>query len=110
MDIPTKCELGNTIFKKLFYENSKLNKRIKNFSPIILLKLNGILLKTENINIKPFKDEIKEYSEVEFFSVIIKSPEKTNRLSEIIMRSIPYPLVLIFQNTIKYKFLLLIKG
>ena len=29
MDIPPKCKLGSTIFKKQFYENAKLNKSDK---------------------------------------------------------------------------------
>lgn len=99
MGIPKKCELDNTIFKKLFYENSKLTIADKKLftNNIVKIKWNHCL-KPGTINIKLFKDEIREYSEVEFFSVLINSPEKTNRLSEIIMRSIPYPLVLTFQE------------
>lgn len=98
MDIPQKCELGNTIFKKHFYENAKLNKADRELFIRHVDKIKwDYCLKPTNINIKSFKDDIREYNEVEFLTVQIKIPDKTNRLAEIIMRSIPYPMVLIFE-------------
>jgi len=105
MDIPPKCELGRTIFKKLFFENAKLNRADKELFIRHVEKIKwNYCLKPTNINIKPFKDDIREYSEVEFITVKIKFPDKTKRLAEIIMRSIPYPIVLIFENNNKIQF------
>lgn len=97
--IPKTCLVDNTIFKKLFYENANLNQADKKLfiNHIDKIKWN-YCLKNETINIKPFKDEIREYNEVEFFTVLVKSLVKTNRLAEIIMRTIPYPIVLTFQH------------
>lgn len=99
MEIPKKCELGSTIFKKLFYENAKLNRADKELFIRHVDKIKwDYCLKPTNINIKPFKDDIREYNEVEFITVKIKFTNKTKRLAEIIMRSIPYPMVLVFEN------------
>jgi len=99
MNIPSKCELGNTIFKKLFYENAKLNRADKELFIRHVDKIKwNYCLKPINIPIKPFKDDIREYNEIEVITVKIKLSNKTKRLAEIIMRSIPYPMVLVFEN------------
>lgn len=99
MNIPKQCELGSTIFKKHFYENAKLNKKDKELFIRHVDKIKwDYCLKPTNISIKQFKDDIREYNEIEFIKVKIKVPDKTKRLAEIIMRSIPYPMILIFEN------------
>lgn len=97
-DIPVKCELGNTVFKKFFYENAKLNRSDRDLFIQSIDKIKWeYCLKNETINIKPFKDDIREYSEVEILKIELKTPNKTKRIAEIVMRAIPYPMVLIFQ-------------
>lgn len=41
MNIPRRCEVGNTIFKKLFYENSNMGTKDKDILQIILIKYSG---------------------------------------------------------------------
>ncbi len=100
MDIPKNCEVGNTIFKKLFLENAKLSKADKD---IFIKNIDKIKwdysLKTDNINIKSYKDDDKEYTEIEFITIKLRSPGKTKRIAEIIMRTIPYPMILTFENS-----------
>ena len=55
------------------------------------------------MNIKPFKDEIREYNEIEFINVLLKVPYKIKRIADIIMRTIPYPIVLTFENENKIR-------
>jgi len=99
-DIPVKCELGNTVFKKFFYENAKLNRSDRDLFIQSIDKIKWeYCLKNETINIKPFKDDIREYGEVEILKIELKIPNKTKRIAEIVMRAIPYPMVLIFQYT-----------
>lgn len=97
LSIPLECRLNNTIYKKLFYENASMNKRDKeiftnNIDKIIWL----YSLKKDTINIKPYKDEEKEYEEVEFIQVNLNSENKYKNIAEIIQRTIPYPMILIF--------------
>jgi hypothetical protein len=54
-------------------------------------------LKPETINIPAYKDEVRDYPEIEIIEVLITKDYKLNRIAEIIMRTIPYPMVLIFK-------------
>lgn len=100
MDIPKNCEIGNTIFKKLFLENAKLSKADKDIFTKNIDKIKwDYSLKTDNINIKSYEDDNKEYTEIEFITIKLRSPVKTKRIAEIIMRTIPYPMILTFENS-----------
>lgn len=97
-NIPTSCEVNNTIFKKLFYENtlmSKFDKKIfhKDIDKILWL----YSLKEDTINIRPYKDEVREYEEIAIIQVILLNDTKLKRISEIIQKTIPYPLILVFK-------------
>ncbi|HUV85282.1 MAG TPA: DUF4391 domain-containing protein, partial [Methanosarcinales archaeon] len=54
-------------------------------------------LKPETINIKAFKDDIRDYPEIEVVEVEVLKDSKLRRIAEIIMRTIPYPMLLIFR-------------
>jgi hypothetical protein len=100
IEIPRKCEVGNTIFKKLFFENAKMNRTDKETFTKDIEKIKwDYNLKKDNINIKPYKDGIWDFPEVEFVTVKLKNSDKTNRIAEIIMRTIPYPMVLCFEKS-----------
>lgn len=96
--IPASCEVNNTIFKKMFYENaymSKVDKEIfqKDIDKIVWL----YSFKEDTINIRPYKDENREYEEIAVIEVILLNDTKIKRISEIIQRTIPYPLILVFK-------------
>lgn len=98
MNIPKPCEVGNTIFKKLFYDNADLNKTDRDLFTEQIDKINwAYCFKPETINIKPYKDEVREYPEIEIIEVKLLTAGKTKRIAEIIMRTIPYPMLLIFR-------------
>ena len=60
-------------------------------------------LKPETINIPAYKDEVRDYPEVEVIEVLVHKGYKLKRIAEIIMRTIPYPMVLIFKLEDKRK-------
>ncbi|GAB4310766.1 MAG: hypothetical protein Kow0019_08890 [Methanobacteriaceae archaeon] len=98
LDIPESCKVGNVIYKKLFYENMELKKADRDIFIKYVDKIRWCYsLKENNINIKKFKDEKREYDEIEFINVYLKAPKKLKRLADIIMRTIPYPMVLSFE-------------
>lgn len=100
INIPQKCEVGNKIHKKLFYENSKMSRSDKDTFTKNINRINwDYSLKSDNINIKPYSDDIREYDEIEFINVNLRSPKKTKRIADIIMRTIPYPMLLTFENS-----------
>lgn len=98
LNIPDTCKVENTIFKKLFYENADLSTNDKNLFINEISKITWVYcLKPETINILPYKDDIREYQEIEVIEVELLGDSKLRRIAEIIMRTIPYPMMLIFK-------------
>lgn len=98
LNIPRACEVGNTIYKKLFYENADLNSSDKSLFADGISKITWLYcLKPEAINIQPYKDDIRDYPEIEVLEVEVTKDNKLKRIAEIIMRTIPYPMLLIFR-------------
>jgi hypothetical protein len=54
-------------------------------------------LKPETINIQPYNDDNRDYPEIEVIEVEVTKDAKLMRIAEIIMRTIPYPMLLIFK-------------
>ena len=105
LNIPQGCEVKNTVFKKLFYENADISVIDKVIFIEVIKKITWLYcLKTENTNIQPYKDETREYVEIEFIEVELNDDKRLNRMAEIIMRTIPYPMVLVFRLTDNLKF------
>lgn len=97
--IPHSCYLGKRIFKKLFYENTKLNATDKKtFSNDIEAIEWRYTLKPETINISRYEDDEREYFEVAVIQVTLKDPKRYRRIAQIIQRAIPYPLLIVFKH------------
>ena len=104
LNIPDSCFIGNTIYKKLFYENADLSTSDKSLFTDTISKITWIYcLKPETINIPAYKDEVRDYPEIEVIEVLVHKDYKLKRIAEIIMRTIPYPMVLIFKLEAKRK-------
>lgn len=97
LNIPSSCAVRNTIFKKYFYDTGDLSTSDKALFTQIEKIVWLFCLKPETINIPPYKDEVRDYPEIEFIEVSLAHDTKLRRIAEIIMRAIPYPLVLIFR-------------
>ena len=101
--IPDTCFLGKKVFKKLFIGNAALTSSDKkSFQSDIDAIVWLYTLKPSTIHIKPYHNETCEYQEIAVLEVSLKQEKKIKRLAEVIHRSIPYPLLLIFtfQNTL----------
>ncbi|MFA5557736.1 MAG: DUF4391 domain-containing protein [Flavobacteriaceae bacterium] len=97
LNIPDTCYIGNTIYKKLFYENADLSANDKSLFTDVINKIKWIYcLKPETINIPAFKDNMWDYPEIEVIEVDVNKDYKLKRIAETIMRTIPYPILLIF--------------
>lgn len=104
LKIPDSCFIDNTIYKKLFYENADLSTSDKSLFTDTISKITWLYcLKSETINIAAYKDEVRDYPEVEVIEVLVHKDYKLKRIAEIIMRTIPYPMVLIFKLEAKRK-------
>ena len=98
LNISDSCFIGNTIYKKLFYENADLASGDKSLFTDAINKITWVYcLKPETINIPPFKDQVRDYPEIEVIEVDVNKDYKLKRIAEIIMRTIPYPMLLIFK-------------
>ena len=105
LNIPDICFIGNTIYKKLFYENADLSTSDKSLFIDTISKLTWLYcLKPETINIVAYKDEVRDYPEIEVIEVLVNKDYKLKRIAEIIMRTIPYPMLLIFKLEDKRQF------
>lgn len=97
LNIPDSCFVGNVIYKKLFYENADLGTRDKAIFTEAIEKIRWVYcLKPETINIPVYKDQERDYPEMEVIEVRLKEDKNLKRIAEIIMRTIPYPMLLVF--------------
>ena len=98
LNVPDSCFIGNTIYKKLFHENADLSGGDKSLFTGVINKITWIYcLKPETINIASYKDQIRNYPEIEVIEIDVNKDYKLKRIAEIIMRTIPYPMLLIFK-------------
>ena len=105
LNIPGSCFIGNTVYKKLFYENADLSTSDKSLFTDTINKITWLYcLKPETINIPAYKDEVRDYPEIEVIEVLVHKDYKLKRITEIIMRTIPYPMLLIFKLEDKRQF------
>ena len=99
MAIPESCYLGKRVFKKLFFENAKLNSTDKKvFREDIDTIIWQYTLKSTTIQIQPYEDNEREYPEIAVLQINFKNSKRYKRVAQVIHRAIPYPLVLIFSD------------
>lgn len=99
LNIPRVCAAEKTVFKKLFYENGNVSPADRRlFTENVGRIVWECCLKPGNVNIQPYQDEARDYPEAEVLSVELQGEKGIGRLAEIILRTIPYPMLLIFQK------------
>ncbi|AWK52500.1 DUF4391 domain-containing protein [Clostridium beijerinckii] len=99
MKIPAECNVGSTIFKKLFYENGTMATSDKDmFTNDIEKIIWKYSFKKENLNIKPFKNEELDYEEIALIEVSLVKESKYKKICEIIQKIIPYPLIIVLTH------------
>lgn len=95
LGLPKNCALGNVIFKKTFTEQGDLSKSEKQIlSDQIEKVIWHYSIKPTNINIDAYKDDQREYPEIEVIEVKVASKDKVKKVIEMIMTTIPYPMIL----------------
>lgn len=98
LHIPQPCLVDKTVAKKLFAEASDLSKADKTLLSEAVEKITWkYCLKNEFIPIQPYTDEVRDYPEVEVLEVSLAVEKGLRRLAEIVMRAIPYPMLLVFR-------------
>lgn len=104
LNIPDECRINRTVFKKMFYDNAALSKGDKNLFVDSIDKITWIYcLNQDNMNVPAYATEEREYLEIEVMEVVLSENKGIKRIAEIIMRAIPYPMMLIFCFEGKYQ-------
>lgn len=102
LNIPEKCKVDKTVFKKLFEQANDGHKNILDAKDRECLKKDIAKItwlysfKPSTINIPAFKTEIREYLEVAVLLVEVVDRKNIERIHHFFNRSIPYPLVILF--------------
>lgn len=97
--LPENCLLEKRIYKKLFYENTRMNTTDKKWFTADIDNITWMYsLKPELTVIHAFEEEQFSYEEVTVVELEVSSSNHLKRLSDIIHRSIPYPLLLIYRE------------
>jgi len=96
-DFPKTCELNKVIYKKFFFDNASLNVTEKKALKEDVEKIKWLYtLKPDTININEYIDETREYLEIAVLLIELNKINRTKCLSELIHKSIPYPLMILF--------------
>lgn len=103
-----EAEIGNVISKKVLFEAVALNTRDKELFTKNVKQIKWIYkINEETLRVKPYKDSQREYLEVEVINILLKkctSDSKLNRIVDIILRFIPYPILLVIQFGDAFRF------
>jgi hypothetical protein len=95
-ELPASCRVDQRVPKKLFLENGAPTAADKKIIQAGIEEVRWIAtLKPASIGIAAFKDDSRDYSEIALLTVRFRPEAKVPRLSELIHRAIPYPLVLL---------------
>ncbi len=97
LELPVAARIDKVVAKKQFYDNGGLSPADKKLFEHVEKIHWRYALKTENTFIQSYKDEVHDYSEIEVLEVNLREDKQLNRLTEIIIRAIPYPMLVFFQ-------------
>lgn len=104
LNIPQKGKIDNTIYKKMFIENADLSKADKKILSEVIHKIIWrYSLKEETCYIRPYSDDEHDYPEIELIEVELNKAVKEQRIAEIIMHAIPYPMILLMKHDEKVR-------
>lgn len=100
LELPINCRLNRRIPKKLLLENCaptaadkrRINEGIEEFFWIAALK-------STTIGVPEYRDKEREYLEIAVLRLVLRAEAKTTRLLELVHRAVPYPLILITEQT-----------
>ncbi|MDB5986779.1 MAG: hypothetical protein JWR16_1832 [Nevskia sp.] len=99
LGLPPSVRLDQRVPKKLLLEQGAPTAADKRAIQDGLEELTWVAaLKPANIGVAAYKDEVREYLEIAVLTAVLRPTAKTTRLTELIHRAIPYPLVLITEQ------------
>ena len=118
LEVPTNCVVDSVIPKKEVFEAADLKNKDKRIFTDLIKQIKWSYNFTEdNIRVEKYVDEKRRYDEVELININLKydnvhkidvgkfkEDDKIDRIADIIMRFIPYPIILTMQYDNELKF------
>ena len=118
LDVPEDCIVDIVVPKKDIFEAGDLKSKDKKIFTDLVKQIKWCYKFTEdNIRVNKYIDKLKCYEEVELININLKyenvhkidvckfkEDEKINRIAELVMRFIPYPIILTIQYENELKF------
>ena len=96
MELPSAARIDRVVPKKQFYDNGDLSSADKKLFDHVEKIYWRYALKTENSFIQSYRDEEKDYPEIEVLEVNLRAEKQLKRLVEVIIHAISYPMLLFF--------------
>jgi hypothetical protein len=94
--LPADSRVDQRVPKKLLLENGAPTAADKRQISDGVEELFWVAaLKPTNIGVQVFRDDVREYLEIAVLTVALRAEAKATRLTELIHRAIPYPVVLL---------------
>lgn len=118
LEVPRDCIVNSVIPKKEIFEAAELNNKDKKIFTDLIKQIKWCYNFTEdNIRVSKYSDGIRNYDEVELINITLKydnvhkidigkfkEDDKIDRIADIVMRFIPYPIILTMQYDNELKF------
>ncbi len=118
LEVPRDCVVDSVIPKKDIFEAADSKSKDKKIFTDLIKQIKWCYNFTEdNIRVDKYVDEVRNYEEVELININLKydnvhkiiagkfkEDDKIDRIAEIVMRFIPYPLILTMQYENELKF------
>ena len=118
LEVPRDCIVDSVIPKKDVFEAAELNNKDKRIFTDLVKQIKWCYNFTEdNIRVSKYSDDIRNYEEVELINITLKydnvhkidigkfkEDDKIDRIADIMMRFIPYPILLTIQYDNELKF------
>lgn len=118
LEVPTNCVVDSVIPKKEVFEAADLKNKDKRIFTDLIKQIKWCYNFTEdNIRVEKYMDEKRRYDEVELININLKydnvhkidvgkfkEDDKIDRIADIVMRFIPYPIILTMQYDNELKF------
>lgn len=118
LEVPRDCIVNSVIPKKEIFEAAELNNKDKKIFTDLIKQIKWCYNFTEdNIRVSKYSDGIRNYDEVELINITLKydnvhkidigkfkEDDKIDRIADIVMCFIPYPIILTMQYDNELKF------
>lgn len=98
LDLPANTRVDQRVPKKLLVENGAPTAADKKLINENIEEVQWVAaLQPSNIGVQEYRDEIREYLEIEVIVLTLRGPSGS-RLSELAHRAIPYPVLLVTES------------